>query len=319
MAVMVLAGLAGLVNLLAFRHAWAMLNFAKSGKQTDPPEVLSLGQKLKILLSGVNIPKPHNDVVPASLGLPFETHQFWVNDRIKLEAWFIPHAHSNGIILMFHGYASVKSTLLPEAQVLHELGYSTFLVDLRGSGGSSGYQTGLGWLENEDVTKAVAYVRLMASGQKVILFGRSMGGAAVLRALYAHQVQADGLIIEAIFDNILSTVQNRFKAMGLPSFPAAHLLIFWGSVYLGVVGFRHNPLEYAAAVRCPALLLHGVNDPRATLSQAKAVFEKLGGPRYWEEFAGVGHESYLKFNPDQWKGAVSQFLVYLDGTEVKQQ
>jgi alpha-beta hydrolase superfamily lysophospholipase len=189
------------------------------------------------------------------------------------------------------------------------MGYAPFLVDFRGSGGSSGYKTSIGFAEADDVASAVEYVRVSSSHQPIILYGQSMGGVAILRAIYAHNIQADALILEAVFDRLLSTVQNRFAAMGLPSFPAAQLLVFWGGVQSGYFGFKHNPVEYATRVQCPTLMLHGTDDPRATLAEGRAVFQNLRGIKQFEAFAGVGHESYLAVQPDQWKRTVFQFLA----------
>ncbi len=305
----VLLALGGVVNLLAYRHAHAMLHFAQAGERTRPPEALSRWQKLKILLNGVTIPKPQNLTTPANFNLPFETHYMKVAKNITLEAWYIPHPRPKGIVVMFHGYAAAKSSLLPEAQTWRELGYAAFLVDFRGSGGSSGNTTGIGYTEADDVAAAVEYVRPISAEYPLILYGQSMGGAAILRATAIYRITVDALIIEAVFDKMLSTVQYRFAAMGWPAFPAAPLLIFWGGIHMGYNGFHHNPLEYAAAVSCPTLLLHGADDPRATLAQAQAVFQNLGGPKQFEIFAGVKHESYLAARPEQWKRVVAQFLT----------
>ena len=196
-------------------------------------------------------------------------------------------------------------------KALHELGYATFLVDFRGSGGSNGSQTSIGFFEADDVAKAFEYTAPLAAGQPVILFGRSMGGAAVLRAISVHHIQPAGVMVEAVFDKMLSTVQNRFRAVGLPSFPAAQLLVFWASIQNDCSGFRHNPVEYAGGVQCPALMLHGTNDPRATLAEGRAVFSQLGGKKWFEAFTGVGHEAYLAAEPEQWKHGVNQFLTSL--------
>lgn len=214
-----------------------------------------------------------------------------------------------GWVLLFHGYASAKSSMLPEAKALHTLGYASFLVDFRGSGGSNRSETSLGFAEAEDVAQAFEYARALAAGQPIILYGRSMGGAAVLRAIAVYQIQPAGIILEAVFDKLLSTVQNRFTSMGLPSFPAAHLLVFWGGFQQGYSGFRHNPVEYAASVYCPTLVLHGTDDPRATLAEGRAVFQNLNGKKWFEAFSGVGHEAYLAAKPDEWQRAVSQFLA----------
>ena len=298
-----------LLNLVAYRQAYAMLNFTQIGKRTDSPESLSFWQKVKTVLLGVKIPKPINYSTPADWGLPFEVHRLRVKDAVELEAWHIPHLQAKGVVLLFHGYASCKSSLLPEANALHGLGYATFLVDFRGSGGSNGSETSVGFYEADDVTKAVEYVRQKLPHQSLILYGRSMGGAAILRAVWANGIQADAIILEAVFDKMLSTVQNRFAAMGLPSFPAAQLLIFWGSIPKGYPGFKHNPVAYAQRVQCPTLMLHGAHDPRATLQEGMAVFRNLSGPKQFEVFAGAGHEAYLAAQPEQWRRAVAQFLA----------
>jgi alpha-beta hydrolase superfamily lysophospholipase len=296
------------LNFVAYRQAYTMMNFTQHGTRTEKPEELSFFQKVKILLTGVNIPKPLNDSTPKNLDLPFEVHRVKVDDQFELEGWYIPHSESNGVILLFHGYAASKSKLLPEAKAFNELGYTTFLVDFRGSGGSSGHETSIGYLEADDVARAVEYVQGISTGQPIILYGQSMGSVAILRAIYTHQVQPDAIIIEAVFDKLLSTVQNRFSAMGIPSFPGAQLLVFWGGVQNGYLGFKHNPVEYAPQVQCPVLMLHGADDPRATIEQAEAVFQKLNGEKQFERFEGVVHESYLVAKPDQWRQVVSQFL-----------
>ncbi|GIK41494.1 MAG: hypothetical protein BroJett011_53270 [Chloroflexota bacterium] len=300
-----------LLNIIAYRQAQAMLTFTQIGSRTAAPESLSIWQKVKMLFTGVNIPKPLNNSKPDSWALTFTVHRFKVTEIVELEAWHIPHPQAKGLILLFHGYASSKSSLLPEAKALHELGYATFLVDFRGSGGSNGSKTSIGFYEADDVAKAFAYAGLLAVDQPLILYGRSMGGAAVLRAISVHHLRPAGVILEAVFDKMLSTVQNRFRAVGLPSFPATQLLVFWGSIQNGSSGFRHNPVEYAAGVQCPALILHGTDDPRATLAEGRAVFSQLGGKKWFEVFTGVGHEAYLAAEPEQWKQSVTLFLARL--------
>lgn len=303
-----LVGMVGL-NLIAYWHAYRMLHFVPTGNRTGKPEHLSWRQKAKILFTGITVPRPANTSTPADCSLPYEVHRFQVNSSVELEAWHIPHPDSNGLVLLFHGYASAKSSMLPEAKALHEDGYASFLVDFRGCGDSNGSETGLGFAEAEEVAQAFEYARTLAAGQSVILYGRSMGGAAVLRAIAVFQIRPDGVILEAVFDRLLSTVQNRFRSMRLPSSPAAHLLVFWGGVQQGYPGFRHNPVEYATHVQCPTLVLHGTDDLHATIAEGRAVFQRLNGKRWFEAFTGIGHEAYLAANPAQWQCAITQFLA----------
>jgi alpha-beta hydrolase superfamily lysophospholipase len=135
-----------------------------------------------------------------------------------------------------------------------------------------------------------------------------MGGAAVLRAVADEDVRPAAVILESPFDRLLSTVKNRFSAMGLPSVPGAELLVFWGGVQHGYSGFAHNPVDYARRVTCPVLLLHGAADPRVTPRQARAVFDNLAGPKQFVTFENGGHEATLASDAKQWKTRVGEFL-----------
>ena len=297
------------LNLLAFLHAYKMTHFSQKGLKTPKPEALSLLQKIKVLFAGVNIPRPQNSPIPGDLERFSEVHRFKGHDAIELEAWYFPHPRSRGLILMFHGYANCKTSLLSEAKAFREMGYSTFLVDFHGSGGSDGNKTSIGYYEAEDVKKTMEYIRTFPVNRPLILYGQSMGSVAILRAIHLYGLQPQALILESPFDKMLSTAENRFSGMGLPAFPAAHLLIFWGSIQQGFWGFKHNPKEYAKRVRCPTLLLYGKEDSTITGDQIQALFENLKVDKQLEILRGVRHESSFRASPDIWKSVVSRFLA----------
>jgi pimeloyl-ACP methyl ester carboxylesterase len=212
------------------------------------------------------------------------------------------------LVILFHGYSAEKTSLLGEARAFLDLGASALLVDFRGSGGSSESYTTVGVHEAEDVAAAMGFARERLSHGNVFLFGRSMGAAAILRAVHAHGTQPDGVILEAVFDTLLNTVRHRFRAMELPAFPSAELLVFWGGRQWGFDGFGHNPSDYAASVHCPALLMHGERDPRVRLTEARRVFEAIPGLKEFVTFQQSGHESYLSDNANPWRNAVERFI-----------
>jgi uncharacterized protein len=297
------------INTLAFMHARAMTHFQTGVSRTANPEGLTTLQKVRVLLTGVDNPRPENHATPESLGLPFAIHKVQSDDGITLEAWHVSREDAKALVLMFHGYAACKASLLGEASALRELGYAVLLMDFRGSGGSSGSKTSIGVDEAEDVRHVWDYARLTWGDQRIVLYGQSMGSAAILRALSLHQeIQPAASVLECPFDKLRSTVANRFTAMGLPAFPGADLLLFWGSVQIGFNGYDHNPIEYARAVRSPILLLHGRNDKRVSPKQAEVIFQNLAGDREYKVFSAAGHESYFAACPDEWKQSVSAFL-----------
>jgi alpha-beta hydrolase superfamily lysophospholipase len=298
-----------LFNVVCYNHARAMTHFTEAGERTANPESLSRWQKLQILLRGVNVPRPKNDSSPGDLGLPYQTQTFLGDGEADLEAWHVPHPNPKGQVLLFHGYAASKASLLGEARAFREMGFATFLVDFRGSGGSGGNVTTVGMREADDVARAVHHVQARGGGLPLLLYGQSMGSAAILRAITVNGVQPGAAILECPFDRLLSTVANRFKAMGLPASPFAQALVFWGGLQHGFDGFAHNPVEYARGVNCPVLLMHGEEDPRVSPEQAEAIFQSLAGEKEFVLFAGTGHESYLAAQPEAWKREVRRFLA----------
>jgi alpha-beta hydrolase superfamily lysophospholipase len=135
-----------------------------------------------------------------------------------------------------------------------------------------------------------------------------MGGAAVLRAVGEWGAAPDALILQYPFDRLLTTTRRRFRSAGVPAFPLAELLVFWGGVEEGFNGFRFNPVDSARGATQPALLMCGERDLRVTPEDCRRVFDALAGPKRLEMFAGAGHESLLAANPEQWRGAVAAFL-----------
>ena len=296
------------LNVWTFRHAWAMTHFSAGGVSTIRPEEMSVWGRAKVLLTGVNLPRPVNDKTPAGLELPFETHRVTTADGIELEAWHVPHPDPRAMVVMFHGYGTAKAKLLNEANAFHDLGCATLLVDFRGSGGSSGDATTLGVYEAVDVATSFQLAARIAPDCPLVLYGRSMGSVAILRAIAHEAISPDGIIIECPFDRLLRTVAHRFTAMGLPSFPCAQLLVFWGAVQHGMNGFAHNPCDYATRVECPARVLHGALDKRVSVSEVQAVYDALAGRKQLEIFPEVGHESCYRTRPDLWIRHVKEFL-----------
>jgi pimeloyl-ACP methyl ester carboxylesterase len=306
-AMLVVVGFAAL-NALAFNHANAMLRFSDGGPRTTAPERLGLLSRINVLLAGVNVPRPASHGHPSELDPDCRVLSVPGPSDVTLASWYCNRGPGTPVVILFHGYSAEKTSLLGEARAFLGLGSSVMLVDFRGSGGSSESYTTVGVHEAEDVAAALRYARRRLSYGNVFLFGRSMGAAAILRAVHAHGIQPDGVILEAVFDTLLNTVRHRFRAMEVPAFPSAELLVFWGGRQWGFDGFEHNPSAYAASVRCPVLLMHGARDPRVRLTEARRVFEAIAAAKEFVTFERSGHESYLSSHANQWRTAVERFI-----------
>jgi len=294
------------LNWVIYRHAWALTHFVRN----PLPELESptLTNRLWQWLCGKERQRPENFETPHDYGLDYEAHEFSSGGR-QLSAWYVPHPWRRGMVMLFHGYRDCKANLLAETKAFHELGYACFLLDFPGSGDSGGDTTTFGCFEAKDVARAVNYVRDHWDNETLILFGASTGAAAILRAVDAHRVEPDGVILECSFDRLVNAAAAGCRVVGVPAFPTAPLLVFWGGLRLGFNGFRHNPADYARHVRCPVLLLDSAEDPKALNAQVEALYANLAGDKTVHYFEGIGHESYVEKRPEEWKQQVRRFLL----------
>jgi pimeloyl-ACP methyl ester carboxylesterase len=296
------------LNVIAYNQAYSMMHFTSNGTRTRKPEDLSFWTKIRVIINGVNVPRPISQGTPSELAHGSRTLLINGPDNITLETWYCDQGEETPLIILFHGYSAKKTNLLSEARIFLGLGVSVLLVDFRGSGGSSESYTTIGMREGDDVSAVVRYANNNLSHSAIILFGQSMGAVAILRAIHEYGVTPDAVILEAVFDTMLNTVRNRFAAMGIPSFPSAQLLIFWGGRQWGFDGFAHNPVDYARSVKCPALFMHGVDDPRAPIVEGRRVFEAVPGPKEFKAFESVRHEAYASIHSNEWKNAVAGII-----------
>jgi len=295
--------LALVANCVAALHAYKFTHYDPSvSVKTKNPDKIGFTEKLKVLAFGVNNPRPVNKTAPQR---SFETISLQSNKR--LEAWLIKTIPSKGTVIIFHGYSGQKASMLDKAEAFLSLGYSTLLVDFMGSGGSEGNQTTIGFYEAQEVKSAFDYMK--NTGEKnIILFGTSMGAAAIMKAQKDYAMPASALILECPFGTMLETVQARFKAMKVPAFPMAQLLVLWGGLENKFNAFSHNPAEYAAYIHCPVLLLYGEKDIDVSLKETNEIFENLKGKRELQTFPLSGHENYLTRYKEKWTENVLEFL-----------
>lgn len=295
-----------LTNAVAYRHAHAFLHFSDAAARTAAPEQLDARERVSVLLTGVSLPRPRNARSPADLGLAFETGPVQAADGTRLEAWWVPASGPpRGRALLFHGYGASKDQLLEVAVWWHERGYEVGLVDFRGAGGSEGSHTTLGWEEALDVA-AMHDAARRRGPEPVVLYGFSMGGAAVAGAIGRHGVRPDGAILEASYASMRGTVATRFSLMGLPAVPLADLLVFWGGVAAGFDGFSLRPVDDVRGTPVPLLFLHGANDDRAPPGDGEQLVAAAGDGAELVVLPRTGHQPGLSTRPPEWGRAVGR-------------
>ncbi|WP_310482789.1 alpha/beta fold hydrolase [Chamaesiphon sp. VAR_48_metabat_403] len=287
-----------LLNILAYMGAYKLTHFATSGS------------------SGCGLPQPSSAKVPTTLGLEYVTQCIRVSQTEWLEAWSIPVPPSTtakGTIILFPGNGGSKAKqLLAPARVFHSWGYDTLLVDFRGVGGSSGNTTTLGIREAEDVALSVEHLGKTHLQRPLILYGVSMGTAAILKAVADKNVHPDGIILELPFARLVDALRSRFRAVFIPTFPLAELTVFWGGIQHGFDGFAHNPVEDAKLVECPTLILHGKLDKWTTGAEIEQIFNNLRGAKQLSIFPDAGHALLVTVDLHRWTQDLKKFLKIVE-------
>ncbi len=278
---------------MAAFHAWKFTHFRPGAVQHTKDETqLSFGEKLSALFFGVSLPRPENRVKPTGR---YQTIMLRSNKRI--ECWEIPAdspagAIVRGTVVLCHGYGGAKASMLEKADIFRQAGYNTLLPDFEGAGGSEGNTCTIGYDEAAQVRSCVNY--LQAKGEhNIVLFGLSMGAAAIMKAMHDTAMPVRALILECPYGSMLRTVQNRFHSVGVPHFPLANLLVFWGGFENGFNAFRLRPEDYACDIHCPTLLVWGGKDPKVSEEETDTIFARLVGPKRVLKLPQASHNDFL--------------------------
>lgn len=298
------------LNCMAYFQARSLTMFSSGGVRAPKPEEMSAGQKLWYGLTGIPVPRPENGKTPADYHLGFSTFNSQTSDGKRIQSWSIPaDGTARGTILALHGYGESKAKVLPEAAIFHELQYQVVVVDFRGSGGSDGDYTTLGIEEQLDIE--AVWESLADFPQPIVIYGRSMGSVAAIRAIAAGKVTPVAVILESPFDRLSMAICRRCDLAGAPRFPTAELLLFWGGVQHGFNAFDHNPVELASRVNCPAVLFRGERDTRVAAEDIDSIAAALPHGKGVVTFPAATHDGCSRPSRERFRDEVEQFVSEL--------
>ena len=293
-----------LLNIIVICHAYKFTHFYDVGEVVVKDHSAKTGwDKTKEILFGFNAVKQVNDAP----GIAVDTVYLETESGLRLQAWEIRTDSAKGTVALFHGHGGKKSSLLPEAAVFTSLGYNVVLLDFRAHGASEGNTCTIGYKEAEDVK--LVYDHIAAGGEKtIVLYGISLGGATVAKAVHDYDLHPTKVILDMPFAELTGAVEARLKMMHLPGQPLATMLTFWGGVENGFWAFDHKPYVYVRALKCPVLLQRGRLDPRVTQEETELIYNNLAGQKTMVLYETAGHESLCKKETIKWTNAVTSFL-----------
>ena len=297
----------GLLNFIIYNHAYRLTHFVDKAVPKLNTEAIakkSFWEKSKLAIMGTENPKLSKQRMPDSL---FKA--FTIGNHPRLHAWWTEtNTAAKGVVLLFHGYNSNKSSMLNRSRVFRKLGYHCLLVDFRGHGNSEGVVTSIGYHEAEDVHTAYRYIQTYHQNLPIILMGTSMGAVSILNAVSKYEMQLKKLIIECPFESMRTAVESRLDQLELPTAVLADLLLFWGGIQNNMDCTAHNAAKYAAKVKVPTLMIYGQKDPKVSRSEIDHVYQALKGSKQLEVIENAAHDQLMEDDPETWTKVVWAFL-----------
>ena len=234
-------------------------------------------------------------------------------DGLQLGAWFIPveSEEPSPILIYVHGLGSNREGLLDQAQLLHAYGYSALLIDLRNHGGSQGEITTLGFHEVMDVQGAVNFLLDQddIDPDRIGLIGESMGGAVVIRAAARIPI-IKATVAECTYTSLEDNVELGVRALtGLPPFPFAPLVVWFGERETGADITRVRPIDDLDQIPPRSIMfIHGEQDPIVDVNNSRNLYEAASEPKEILIIPNAGHGGLMEKNPGLFQSRVVDFL-----------
>jgi fermentation-respiration switch protein FrsA (DUF1100 family) len=223
-------------------------------------------------------------------GLTIEDRFFEAEDGVRLHGWWCrPPVPAETVVLFFHGNAGNLSDRADLMIRLARLPAQVVMVDYRGYGRSEGRPSEEGLARD-----AMAAWRLVvdAAGvppRRVVLFGRSLGGAVAVRL--ASRTEPAGVILESTFTSLKDMAAHHFPVV--PRF---------------LIRTRMDSLSAIGGITVPKLHIHSRADEVVPYALGRRLYEAAPEPKRFLEISGASHNETWVVGGETYFEAIASFL-----------
>lgn len=261
--------------------------------------------------------------LPGNEGVSFLTSDFFETqgvqdayisasqDGTELYSRVAENSASDAWVIVVHGYRSDGGGMSGYAGRFYKLGFSVLAPDLRGNGRSGGGYYGMGWDDRLDIIDWIDYLNESYDDPEIVLFGISMGGAAVMMTSGEKLPENVKAIIEdSGYSSIYAQFKSEIKTMyDMPAFP---LLNMAGAVTQLRAGYNFmnegDAVGQVAKSVTPILFIHGREDTLVPFSMLEEVYSAAACEREKLEVEGAGHGESAVVAPEIYWNTVQAFL-----------
>eukprot|EP00288_Rhodomonas_lens_P014413 CAMPEP_0177695300 /NCGR_PEP_ID=MMETSP0484_2-20121128/3383_1 /TAXON_ID=354590 /ORGANISM="Rhodomonas lens, Strain RHODO" /LENGTH=315 /DNA_ID=CAMNT_0019206215 /DNA_START=115 /DNA_END=1062 /DNA_ORIENTATION=- len=236
---------------------------------------------------------------PMEWEMPHDAVTVTVDDGTKLQGWFIkqPDPKSAATIIFFHENAGNLGLRLPSMFKLWSLlDVNIFMVSYRGYGTSTGTPDEAGL--KADSSAVIRYVagRPDVDAKRILLLGRSLGGAVAIHAAERHPDLVKALIVENTFTSIPDMVDALMPVICW--FKSLVLRIEWRSI------------DVIPQLTCPILFVSGQKDELVPPAHMQALYDaadKSIHKAWYPVREGMHNDTWMK-EGDEYVNRLRQFM-----------
>ena len=231
---------------------------------------------------------------PDVLGMPFEDVYFPAADGKQLHGWFIP-GRGDDTIVWFHGNAGNISNRVYNIMLMNvHLGANLFIFDYRGYGLSEGSPSEKGMYSDGEGVLEYLRSRDDIDQDRLVLFGRSLGGCIVAELAMSHRAKA--VIIESSFTSV--DAMSRYKRPAISFFIPSRLL----------VKSRFESLAKMPRIHSPVMIVHGNKDVTVPIEMGRELFDAANEPKRFYEIEGATHDDTHMVGGEAYFKAMREFI-----------
>ncbi|XP_031288149.1 alpha/beta hydrolase domain-containing protein WAV2 [Pistacia vera] len=250
-------------------------------------------------------------ITPARLRLIYEDVWLRSSDGIRLHAWFIkffPDCRGPTILFFQENAGNIAHRLEMVRIMIQRLHCNVFMLSYRGYGASDGYPSQQGIINDAQAALDHLSQRTDIDTSRIVVFGRSLGGAvgAVLSKNNPDKVSA--LILENTFTSILDMAGVLLPFLkwfiGGSSSKGPKLLNF-------LVRSPWSTIDVVGEIKQPILFLSGLQDEMVPPSHMQMLYAKAAARnnqcKFVEFPSGMHMDTWLSGGDHYWR-TIQQFL-----------
>lgn len=213
---------------------------------------------------------------PETFGLQAEDCYFRTADGYQLHGWFFPNENALATLLWCHGNAGNITDRLDNLANLTKLPINVFIFDYRGFGRSEGVPNEKGVYLDAEAAYDYLASREDVQQDKIILFGRSLGGAVAVDL--ASKRPGAGLILESTFTSAKDMAKSAFGFI---------------PIYL-IIKSKFNSIDKISKIHVPILVLHGTKDRTVPFKLGRRLYEASNNPKEFYQIQEADHnDTYI--------------------------